>query len=482
MSNITNDADNWRQEFLKKPYSKIDLIGKLHIIHAFDNGQPKSDIARDYGVHPQTITYIYKQKEVLLKKYSQKYNLLNEVRCNNLNQTLLDWITSELKTGKTVNEGQLRHKAEEIFKNLSEEFNCIDDWLTDFCRRNNIMKFTSSIKCSQLAKNRWENFIHKLDVNNVYVGGIFGLYHSFDFDQYANQQNAHKYLSLMFIVSCSGIDKKELLVIGDEVLEQNNVRSIPLRYFLCHKNCIKLSMIQDYLIKWDNDLKEQNRTVSLILNIPENFLKYSFDNIKIKTFSDMEFVTQNITMIIKNFKFHYRRIQIIKKILSNKDSKLFSLLDYMNIMSAAWNSIAPEYIQRLFFPPDKDSLYLNKSKFNNSNNSLWQWCKLHNISGDYNIFSQLLESYIECEKNLQIIDTNVTDDVTLNVNETLLNNDSVVPSEVQAFQAIKRLINYLKSQNAEKSVIKCAKSLEDHLEFGALQEIQKIIADNNKYS
>ncbi|XP_045534766.1 tigger transposable element-derived protein 4-like [Papilio machaon] len=479
-SSKNSDTAENSQGFPKKPYTKIDLMGKLHIIHALDNGQPKTDIARDYGVHPQTITYIYKQKDALIKKYSQKFNLLNEVRCINLNQTLLDWITSEVQEGKTIKEEHLREKAEEIINTISEDFSCIDDWLLDFRRRNNVIKFSSCIECSGEAKEEWDKFVTDKDINNIYIGGCVGLHHSFDFDKYANQESADKHVCLLFIVCCSGVDKQELLVVGDETVEEHSVRSLPLQYYQIHKSCLTHQIIENYLTKWDVDLQAQNRKVTLVLDIPENLpINVNLINIKIEQLINMEFITKNVAMVAKSFKFHYRRIQMTKKILFNKDSSNLKIIDYFNIMSAAWSSVASEYILRLFFPLENGCLYIKTGDAMDSNHSLLQWCKLHNIPGDLEKYSELLDSYIECDNNLQIIDTNSSNDIAFNVNDALLENDVSPSSGIQAYQAIKRLINYLQSQSAEKSIVKCAKTLEDHLEIGALQEMQNVLAANN---
>ncbi|CAG4971490.1 unnamed protein product [Parnassius apollo] len=480
ISKNSNDAESSLQENSKKPYTKIDLIGKLHIIHALDNGQPKADIARDYGVHPQTITYIYKQKEALIRKYSQKYNLLKEVRCINLNQTLLDWVASELKSGKIIKEVQLRVKAEEIINTMSEDFNCVDDWLLDFRRRNNILKFTSEIVCSDVAKDEWHTFVNDLDASNLYIGGVFGLYHSLDFDKYISKQKADKHVYVFFIVNCLGADKKELVVIGDELLECSNIKSLPVQYIYSQNLNLSNIIIRNCLNKWNNDLKTQNRKVSLVMDVSEKLLNdISYENIEIKRLINMEFITKNIQMIEKCFKFHYRRIQMTKKILYNKDSSVLSSVDYTHIISVAWHSVSNEYIQRLFFPLENDSLYFNSCDANDSNQSLLQWCKLHNIPCDLVMYSDDLDNFIQCDKNLPIMCTNVTNDLNLNVNDTLLGNDVVPSSGVQAYQAIKRLITYLQSQNAKKSVVNSAKILEDHLEYGALQEIQQVMATNN---
>lgn len=479
-SSGNSSAPENAQEFTKKPYTKIDLMGKLHIIHALDNGQPKTDIARDYGVHPQTITYIYKQKDALIKKYSQKFNLLNEVRCINLNQTLLDWITSEVGKGKTIKEEHLREKAEEIINAISEDFSCIDDWLLDFRRRNNVIKFSSFIECSEEAKQEWDKFVANDNTNNIYVGGSVGLHHSFDFDKYANQQSADKHVCLFFIFCCSGVDKQELLVVGEKTIEESNVKSLPLQYYQSNKNCINHWIIENYLTKWDDDLQGQNRKVILVLDIPENFsINISLNNIKIVKLINMEFVTKNVAMVAKSIKFHYRRIQMTKKILFNKDSSVLSVIDYFDIMSAAWSSVASEYIQRLFFPLEDGCLYINTGDAMDFNLSLLQWCKLHNIPGDLERYSELLDTYVECDNDLHIIDTDFTNDIALNVNDALLENDVQPSSGIQAYQAIKRLIIYLQSQNADESVVTCAKQLEDHLELAALQEIQEVLTANN---
>nr|XP_037870301.1 uncharacterized protein LOC110385082 isoform X1 [Bombyx mori] len=103
--------------FPKKGYKKIGPLTKLQIINALDNGQCKMEIAKKYGVNPQTISNMYRKKEYILHKYTQTYStLVQDVRSVDLDKVLFEWFKSETQNGNTINEEQLQSKATNLEK------------------------------------------------------------------------------------------------------------------------------------------------------------------------------------------------------------------------------------------------------------------------------------------------------------------------------------------------------------------------------
>lgn len=480
--NLSKNDNNssFLPDFPRKSYTKIDPIGKLHVIHALDNGQSKADIAREYGVHPQTIAYIYKQKESLIKKYTKKYNLLKEVCCVNLDHTLMEWLELQIKNGQFVKEQQLRDRAQEIVSTLTEDFNCIDDWLLDFRVRHNILKFKSDIQCSIKAKEEWVDFINDLDIKDLYIGGVTALYHNLDFESFVNDQDIDNYVSLMCIVHCLGSEKKELAVIGKEMIDEEfNVKSLPVNYYCDHSAQMTYTAINNYLKQWDEILTSKGKTVLLALNIPGSLIqKESFTSIRMIDSTSNMFISKALDKLFECFKFNYRRLQITKKVTYG--SCQLSLLDCINMMSMAWFCVSNRYINQLFFPPEDGSLYFERNDYSSGDHSLSQWCKMFNIPFNFELYSNLLDKYVSCDKSLKCLNLVQTNDSTQNITELLSQNKSQSASGIEAYQAMKRLVSYLQGESANPSEMASAKCLESHTEFGALLEIHQFVASNNE--
>ncbi|XP_059050048.1 tigger transposable element-derived protein 4-like [Achroia grisella] len=480
---IADNSSQFLPDFPRKSYTKIDPMGKLHVIYALDNGQSKADIAREYGVHPQTIAYIYKQKESLIKKYRQKYNLLKEVYCVNMDQTLMEWLKDQVKNGQFVNEQELREKAQEIASTLTEDFNCIDDWLSDFRVRHNISKFSSDIECSLQVKEQWIDFINDLDVKDLYIGGITALSHDLDFESYINSQDIDNYVSIMCIVNCLGSEKKELAVIGKEMLnEEFNIRSLPVNYYYDEKAQMNYTAINNYLKQWDETLTCKGKSVLLALDVPGNIIqKDYFTSIRIIDSNSNIFIRKALDKLVECFKFNYRRLQITKKVTYGNVCSQLSLLDCIQMMSMAWFCVSNKYIHQLFFPPQDGSLYFNRNDdYSNGNHSLSQWCKLFNIPINFELYSDLLDKYISCDKSLKCLNLLQSNDSTQSVTELLSQNKPQSASGIEAYQAMKRLVSYLQGESANPSEMASAKYLESHTEFGALFDIHQFIASTNE--
>lgn len=465
-------------DFPTKAHTKIDITSKLQVIQALDNGQCKADLAREYGVHPRTIAHIYKQREIIIKKYTQKYNLLKQV-CNlNLEQNLLEWFEEQYKIGNIITEDQLRDKAVEILKPLSEEFTCIDDWLFSFRMRHSIAKYTPDDVSKAKPQEDWKKFLQTSDIKNIYLGSVFALAHSLDINSYLSGQNEESYVSLMFIVNALGTDKKEIAVVGNELLErEEHVRSLPVNYYYCINSQVNYSVIISYLTKWDKELASQGNCIILILKIPDSIIRnLHFDNIRIVSTGNLNYIENVLEKIIERFKYYYRRLQISRSITYGKDSCAF--LDCIHMIGNAWYNVSQKYVQSLTIPPQEGSLYFNVKNDIDYDHSLSRWCKTYNVPLNIEQCPTSLDKLIFCDNKLPCIHCGQSDE-NIQATEILSHRICQPTSGMEAYQAMKRLVSYLQGESAGGSIMKYAKYLENHLEYGALLQMHQIIGSTN---
>lgn len=476
--NVVEDQSEYLTDLTRKPYTKIDATSKLQVIQALDNGQCKADIAREYGVHPQTITYIYKQKDSIIKKYAQKYNFLKEIRSLNLEQNLLDWFEQQFKSGNVITEDNLCNKAKDILEGTREELTCIDDWLISFRTRHNISKYTSDNVCSEKAKGDWKRFLNNSESTDIYLGGVCALSHDLDYNSYLSGQHADSYISLLFIVNTLGTVKREVAVVGKDLMEQElQVRSLPVNYYYCINSQINYSIIQSFLTKWENELGSKGNHVTLVLDIPENLTQnLHFENIRIVSTADLNYVTNILEKIVECFKYHYRRLQISRSLTYGKDNS--SSMDYIHMIGMAWYNVPQKYVWSLCFPPMDGSLFFNVKEDSDSDHSLSRWCKMYNIPLSSEHCQSSLDKYIYCDKELPCIFCGQLDE-SMQPTEVLSQKVCQSTSGMEAYQAMKRIVSYLQGEGAGSSIMKYAKYLENHLEYGALLQMHQIIASTN---
>lgn len=480
---VHKNEDENQTEFItnfpKKSNTKIDATSKLQVIQALDNGQCKSDIAREYGVHPQTISSIYKEKDSIIKKYTQKYKLLKEICSLNLEQNLLDWFEQQCESENVITEDNLRNKAQDILKGLSKEFTCIDDWLISFCTRHNISKYTSDNVCSEKVKEDWKRFLNISESKNVFLGGVCALSHNLDYNSYLSGQNADCYVSLLFIVNTLGTGKREVAVVGKELLEtESHVRSLPVNYYYCINSQINYSVILNYLTKWEMELVSKGTHITLVLDIPESFTRnLHFEHIRIVSTSDLIYGTNIVEKVVECFKYHYRRLQISRSLTYGKDSSSF--VDYIHMIGSAWYNVPQKYVRSLCFPPGDGSLFFNVKEDSDSDHSLSRWCKTYNVPLNTEQCPSSLDKYIFCDNKLPCIYCGQLDE-SMQATEVLSLKACQSTSGMEAYQAMKRIVSYLQGEGAGSSIMKYAKYLENHLEYGALLQMHQIIASTNE--
>lgn len=476
--NVLEDQSEFIAGFPKKKQAKIDATFKLQVIQALDNGQCKSDVAREYGVNLQTITNIYKQKDTTIKKHTQKYKLLKEVSNLNLEQNLLDWFDQQFKSGNTVTEEQLRSKAMDILKGLTQEFTCIDDWLSSFRSRHNISKYNCDNVCSEKGKEEWKRFLKSSDSKDVYLGGVCALSHNLDYNSYLNGHHGDSYVSLLFIVNSIGTDKREAAVVGKELMEtEAHARSLPVTYYYCANSQVNYSVLLSYLTKWESELVSKGKSVTLVLDIPDHFIRnLHFENIRIVSTNNLQYVTNILEKVVECFKYHYRRLQISRTLTYGKDNSSF--LDYLHMVGMAFYNVPPKFIQNLSFPPGEGSLFFNVKDDTESDHSISRWCKIYNVPLNIDQCPSLLDKYIFCDKKLPCIYCGPLDE-SMQATEVLAHKACQSTSSMEAYQAMKRLVSYLQGESAGGSIMKYAKYLENHLEYGALLQMHQIIASTN---
>lgn len=475
------DALSIQDIFTRRPYTKIDAIGRLHVISALDHGHSKVEVAREFGVHPQTIAYIYKQKERILKQCKQTLISMKDVRSLNLDITLLDWFRMQARNGNIVTEQQMRNRATEILSGSDEKFQGLDYWLIDFRLRHNILKHTPNNNFHVHSIEKWFNITKGFHTQDVYLGGTCALFHRLDLDNFFDNARTDQRVSVMFITSSCGSDKKKLLVFGDEHLQDNGKLSLPLDYCQClAPPIVNYSSVLKYLNKWNIQLKGLHREVALVLDIPHNLLRQMhFENIRLIHPSEVDHLEKALEKVSVMFKHNYRKQQI-SKFFSHTKEEDQSILQYLNMISLAWHIVSATYIHRLFYPPPEGTLHLHENEDEIKCETLSEWSRSCNLPLEPSIYSTL-DQYVLCDKDIssftyEQVECKEENYLKLKPEIVQITNGN---SGIHAYQAVKRLITYLQGEDAKSSTIESARALENHLEYCALVELLGMLPDNS---
>lgn len=483
-TSIENASDTQFNNSHKKSYNKMEFMHKVHIISAVEKGQTKVDIAREFGVHPRTVAYIYKQRDAIIKKYKQKFSI-NINRSIDLSDTLLNWFRMKMNTDRTVTEEAMEAKAEEIARSLKHrKFKCTSEWMKTFKKNHKIIKhiFNDDTELTPKASIEWSRVMEGFDEDNIYIGGTCAILHSDTWQSYlSGTLNMEKQMSMMLLTNITGTDKKELLVVGKEI-RPISIKTLPIEYYFKENSLIDHSIITNLLKEWDNELKILDKRILLGLMIPDTYLNgLEFEQIKFIKCSNCIYIPKTLEKVITCFKYHYRRLQIMQTFSFNRNEP--ELLDYIRLLSLAWHSVSSETLQHIFHPRINGCLYFQQAKcfVDNEENEgfkLSEWCSTHAIPLQFE--NNMLDKFMMCDKHVASLDEKQNGPGFSGQLNTFISEEGThsPTSAIDAFQAMKRLVRYLQCEKATESTINSGKNLEDLLEYNACIEIQQNIANS----
>lgn len=297
-----------------------------------------------------------------------------EGKSKTVDEALLVWFKQGTAMKAPINRSILMEKATSLGKEMGEDFQATDGWLTRWKGRHGIeykklhgeKADADEIGASAWIKNVWPTIIEKYDASNIYNLDETGLYYRATPDYCMvfkkNPASAGKKLKerITVALTCNmtGSDKRKPLVIGKSKNPRcfKGVKNLPVDYRNNMNAWMTASLFEDYLRQWDSKL---DRKIALLLDNctahpPQLILK----NI------DLIFLPANTTSIIqpldqgiiKTFKTLLRsdmRRRIIDAIDGGEGSaseiaKKITVLDAIHMTHRAWGLVSAKCIINCF--------------------------------------------------------------------------------------------------------------------------------------
>lgn len=160
------------------------------MIEAVSSGRKKTDVAKDYGVSPSTLSTILKNKENILKtKDSGPCSQRKRLKCSpyeEVEKTLYTWFLDIRARNIPVSGATLQHKAKDIASLLGcDDFKASAGWLQKFKHRHNIVGKTLSGESrfvNQDDANDWittqvSEILARFDAQDIYNADETGLFY-----------------------------------------------------------------------------------------------------------------------------------------------------------------------------------------------------------------------------------------------------------------------------------------------------------------
>lgn len=490
----------------KRKLITLTLEQKVNLILEVEKNPnlKKKDVAAKYGIPPNTVSTILKDKQKILSRHGSGADSSSKraktCAFPEVEQALLKWFETHRSKNIPLSGVLLKEKAMDFAHLLNVTgFNASTGWLDKFKARNKIVFRTLHGQARDVSNETCEKWIKSLphllqsyapkDVFNLDETGLFYKCMPNKTMMYRNEncsggKLSKERLTILVGANANGTEKLPLMVIGKAKKPRclKNVKSLPVEYHANRNAWMTLDLFETYIRKLDSKFFNQNRKVLLFL---DNCSAHGdFANLSaIK----LEFLPANTTSklqpadqgIIKCLKHAYRKRlvrQAIEEIENGVEHKI-NVLDAMRLISSSWEiNVSQSVIENCF----KSCGFFSESVSDNEAEA-----------DDWDLLEGMGDMDCEQLREFMCIDDNIATSEPLS-DEAIVNsicgeqtdgeqNDEdedesslPPPSGKQAQDAVHILQQYLETtEGAENTLFKCVQKLGDFVNANNLKKCKQ---------
>ena len=360
--------------------SSLSLDKKAEIIMAVDKAPPskkKKEIAADFGILPNTLSIILKNRSSILDNQQQQVlnpqrKRLRTAKHPDVEEALLKWFKNARDRNLPISGPLLMTKVRLFAEKLGKkDFEASLGWLTRFKERHGIVFKNVCGESASVSRNvmdQWlsevfPNLVEGYTPDNIFNADETGLFWrllpdktmAFKGDKCHGGKKSKERITLMVGANMDGSEKLPLLAIGKFAKPRcfKGVHSLPVAYEANKKAWMLSELFEQWIRKLDAIFLKKNRQVLLFVdNCPAHPMVRTLKAIK------LVFLPPNTTSelqpcdmgIIHSFKMKYRS-KILSKYVDAIDSgreASISLLDAFQMAKLAWSEITTETITNYF--------------------------------------------------------------------------------------------------------------------------------------
>lgn len=446
----------------KRNLKCLTLKEKLKLIAEVEKGEKKKkDIAQEFGIPPNTLSTIMKNKDKVLENQgdynaNSKRKRLTGCVNNDVDEAMLKWVTTARGKNLPLSGTLIREKAKEFAVALGrEDFSASVGWLDKFKKRHNIVQMSvcgesasADLQSSEdWKKNVLPDLIRQYDENDIFNADETGIFFkclpnktlAFKGQKCFGGKNSKERITVMVASNMSGSEKLKLLVIGKSKNPRcfKGIKSLDVDYEHNKKAWMTSEIYDKWLKKLDKIFAAQNRKILLFVDNcpahPKN-VEANLKNIKLKYFPpNLTSVLQPMDQgIIQNLKQQYRK-RIIMKVLAHMEDSTpttVSLLDAIRDLNKTWNlDVKQQTISNCFrkagFAKDElinDSTYDWDEEDDLPLSELKQiWTNYRTAMGNDDVS---FEDYIDIDNGVQTMGFPTDEDILESVVENLVASEN----------------------------------------------------------
>uniref|UniRef100_A0A1B6KQS9 HTH CENPB-type domain-containing protein n=1 Tax=Graphocephala atropunctata TaxID=36148 RepID=A0A1B6KQS9_9HEMI len=271
-----------------RAHKTLTLAEKVAVIREVEKGvKKKSEIAKDFGIPPNTLSTFLKNKDKILssaQEFDKDRKRLREPENPAVDNCVLKWFKQARDKKIPLSGPLIRAKAEQFAKELGKKnFKASTGWLDGFKDRN---KITFKAVCgesgavNQQEANQWkqdlEEMIQDRDPKNIFNVDETGLFFkctpdktlAFKDEKCHGGKLSKERVTLLVGANMDGSEKLPLLMIGKSASPRcfKNVKSKPVEYVNSSKAWMTSDLFSKWLIKLDKRFGKEKRKVVLFID------------------------------------------------------------------------------------------------------------------------------------------------------------------------------------------------------------------------
>ncbi|XP_072145376.1 tigger transposable element-derived protein 4-like [Dermacentor andersoni] len=358
-------------------YHTLDLATKVEVLKEVEKGgAAKQDIARKYGIKPNTLSNYIKNKRTIMDafendKFKTSRKRLRTGAYPELEKALLVWIR-EARSNKLPLSGDIiAMKARTLATMLGiNDFVSSDGWLTRFKDRHDLVfksvcgekASVNQETCATWKDGNLREYLGEYRPEDIFNADETALFYrllpentlTFKDDDCAGGKRSKDRVSVLIAANMTGTERCPLLVIGKAAKPRcfKGIKTLPVDYESNKKAWMTNEIFKSWITKLDRKFASSNRKVLFLVDHCSAHV-----NVPALSAIRLAFVPANTTAVlqpmdqgtIKNVKVLYRRHLLERMMCMNNSAKYeASLVSAIHMLARAWDRVKQETLANCF--------------------------------------------------------------------------------------------------------------------------------------
>jgi hypothetical protein len=276
------------------------------------------DLSNTFNIGKSTVSEILKDKKKWLEidddSHEANKKKQRNLMYNDIDQALAIWVEQSLNANIDLS-GEILKEKGMVFAELlnTNDFKASDGWLSGFKERHNIKEYikhgeagSAPISELPLYREQIKNITSQYQLSDIFNADETGLFWQLEPSRVLStgpvtgRKKSKERITVMLTCNADGTEKLKPLLIhkyqNPKAIRNIDKNTLKVKYYWNIKAWMQTSIFHDYLKNLNNEMKNQNRTILLLLdNAPTHSVSESINLTNVK----VHFLPPNTTAFLQ---------------------------------------------------------------------------------------------------------------------------------------------------------------------------------------